>query len=278
MIEKEIVFGEDGREKLKKGIDMLAEAVASTLGASGKTVIIEDEFGRPHITKDGVTVANSILLSDPVENLGCSILKQASQKTASEAGDGTTTSCVLAKRLIDLCFEVIDTIENVTQAKEGIEAAAQDIVKYLEKNKVDVSNDKLLQVATISANGDKYIGKMIADAYIEVGKNGVVTMDESPTGKDFTEITNGTKINRGYGTPFSVNSLRSKTVEYANPLIVISDSKIDMHERLHFAFEQSIKQKRPLLIISELDDRVKLFIAQNINKKVCITNYWNYFY
>lgn len=273
MIEKEIVFGADGREKLKKGIDILAEAVASTLGASGKTVIIEDEFGRPHITKDGVTVANSILLSDPVENLGCSILKQASQKTASEAGDGTTTSCVLAKRLIDMCFEVIDNIENVTQAKEGIETAAQDIVKYLEKSKVEVTNDKLLQVATISANGDKYIGKMIADAYIEVGKDGVVTMDESPTGKDFTEITNGTKINRGYGTPFSVNTLRNKTVEYANPLIVISDTKIDMHERLHFAFEQSIKQKRPLLIISELDDRVKLFIAQNINKKNLTANF-----
>mgnify|MGYP003676867032 FL=1 len=148
MIEKEIVFGNDGRIKLKRGIDILAEAVSSTLGASGKTVIIEDQFGNPHITKDGVTVANSILLSDPVENLGCSILKQASQKTASEAGDGTTTSCVIAKSIIDKCFEQIDEIENVTQAKEGIEYAAREVVKTLEKMKTVVTDEKLLQVAT----------------------------------------------------------------------------------------------------------------------------------
>jgi chaperonin GroEL len=273
MIEKQIVFGSDGREKLKKGVDILADAVASTLGASGRTVIIEDQFGNPHITKDGVTVANSILLSDPVENLGCSILKQASQKTATEAGDGTTTSCVLAAKLIDECFKNISNIENVTQAKSGIEEAAKDIVKELEKLKIDVTDEKLLEVANISANGDEYIGKMISDAYLKVGKDGVVTMDESTTGEDYTEITNGTKINRGYGTPFSVNNLRSKSVEYQNPLIVISDMKIDMHERLHFAFEQSIKQKRPLLIISDLDDRVKLFIAQNINKKNLTANF-----
>jgi chaperonin GroEL len=273
MIEKEIVFGLDGRKKLKKGIDILADAVSSTLGASGKTVIIEDQFGNPHITKDGVTVANSVLLSDPVENLGCSILKQASQKTATEAGDGTTTSCVLASKIIDECFKRIDDIENVTQAKEGIETAAKDVVAILEKMKIDVTDDKLFEVATISANGDKYIGKMISDAYLKVGKDGVVTMDESTTGEDYTEITNGTKIKKGYGTPFSVNNLRSKAVEYQNPLIVISDMKIDMHERLHFAFEQSIKQKKPLLIISELDDRVKLFIAQNINKKNLTANF-----
>ena len=273
MIEKSVIFGDDSREKLKKGIDVLAEAVSSTLGASGRTVIIEDQFGTPHITKDGVTVANSIILSDPVENLGASILKQASQKTATEAGDGTTTSCVLAKAIIDNCFMNIDKIDNVTQAKEGIESAAKKLVSVLEKMKKEVTPDTLEQVATISANGDKYIGKMISDAYNKVGVDGVVTMDESPTGEDFTEITNGTKIKRGYGTPFSVNNLRSKSVEYQNPLIVISDTKIDMHERLHFAFEQSIKQKRPLLIISDLDDRVKLFIAQNINKKNLTANF-----
>ena len=273
MIEKEIVFGTDGRDKLKTGIDILAKAVSSTLGASGNTVIIEDQFGNPHITKDGVTVANSIILSDPIENLGCMILKQASQKTASEAGDGTTTSCVLAKAIIDQCFANWPAIENVTQAKEGIEQAAKDIVAILEKSKKKVTNKTLLQVATISANGDKYIGKMISDAYITVGKEGVVTMDESATGEDYTEVTNGTRISRGYGSPFSVNNLRGKSVDYQNPLIVISNMKIDMHERLHFAFEQSIQQKRPLLIISELDDRVKLFIAQNINKKNLTANF-----
>jgi chaperonin GroEL len=275
MIEKEIIFGDDSRAKLKKGIDILADAVASTLGASGRTVIIEDEYGRPHITKDGVTVANSILLSDPVENLGCSILKQASQKTATEAGDGTTTSCVLAKAIIDGCFEHIDNIQNVTLAKTGIEDAAKKTVSIIEKTKRDVDLKRLLQVATISANGDKYIGEMIANAYHEVGKDGVVTMDESSTGEDYTEITRGTRIMRGYGSPFSVNNLRKKSVEYQNPLIVLSDHKIDMHERLHFAFEASIKQKRPLLIISDMDDKVKLFISQNINQKNLTCNFFS---
>lgn len=273
MIEKEIVFDGDGRKKLKRGIDVLAEAVSSTLGASGRTVIIEDQFGNPHITKDGVTVAESILLSDPVENLGCSILKQASQKTASEAGDGTTTSCVLAKSLIDRCFQNIDSIVNVNEAKNGIEYAAKEIVEKVRKGVKNVTIENLVQVSTISANGDQYLGEMIADAYQKVGKNGVVTMDDSTTGHDYTEITNGTRINRGYGTPFSVNNLKKKSVEYQNPLIVISDSKIDMHEKLHFAFEQSIKQKKPLLIISDLDDRVKLFITQNINKKNLTANF-----
>lgn len=273
MIEKEIIFDQESRKRLKTGIDTLAEAVSSTLGALGRTVIIEDQFGNPHVTKDGVTVANSILLSDPVENLGCSILKQASQKTASEAGDGTTTSCVLAKAIIDGCFSEIDAIKNVTLAKNGIEDAAKDVVSIIEKSKKTVDLKKLLQVATISANGDKYIGKLIADAYNEVGKDGVVTMDESTTGHDYTEVTKGTRLIRGYGTPFSVNNLRKKTVEYQNPLIVISDHKIDMHERLHFAFEASIKQKRPLVIISDLDDQVKLFISQNINQKNLTCNF-----
>jgi len=273
MIEKEIIFNQESRTRLKKGIDILAEAVATTLGASGRTVIIEDQYGNPHVTKDGVTVANSILLSDPVENLGCSILKQASQKTASEAGDGTTTSCVLAKAIIDGCFEKINEIANVTMAKKGIEDAAKEVVKIIERSKKDTNVKKLMQVATISANGDKYIGKLISDAYNEVGKDGVVTMDESTTGHDYTEVTKGTRLIRGYGTPFSVNNIKRKSVEYKNPLIVISDHKIDMHERLHFAFQASIQEKRPLVIISELDDQVKLFISQNINQKNLTCNF-----
>lgn len=273
MIEKEIIFDQDSRTRLKKGIDVLAEAVATTLGASGRTVIIEDSYGNPHVTKDGVTVANSVLLSDPVENLGVSILKQASQKTATEAGDGTTTSCVLAKAIIDGCFENIKSIDNVTMAKQGIEDAAKAVVKIIERSKKKVDIKKLLQVASISANGDKYIGKLISDAYNEVGKDGVVTMDESTTGYDYTEVTKGTRLIRGYSSPFSVNNLRKKTVEYQNPLIVLSDHKIDMHERLHFAFEASIRQKKPLVIISELDDQVKLFITQNINQKNLTCNF-----
>lgn len=154
-----------------------------------------------------------------------------------------------------------------------IEDAAKAVVKIIERSKKKVDIKKLLQVASISANGDKYIGKLISDAYNEVGKDGVVTMDESTTGYDYTEVTKGTRLIRGYSSPFSVNNLRKKTVEYQNPLIVLSDHKIDMHERLHFAFEASIRQKKPLVIISELDDQVKLFITQNINQKNLTCNF-----
>jgi chaperonin GroEL len=273
MIEKNLNYSDEAFEKLVSGVDQLAKAVVSTLGSSGRTVIIEDQFGQPHVTKDGVTVANSIILSDPVENLGASILKQASQKTADEAGDGTTTSCVLAQSMVHEIAGNKEAIVNVHEVKKGMDFAATEAIKILSENKKDVGLDDLVRVATISANGDEYIGGMIADAYSKVGKSGIVTMDDSLTGEDYIEVTKGTRIKRGYGTPFSVNNIRQSTVEYSNPLIVISDFKIDMHERLHFAFEQSIKQKRPLLIISDLDDRVKLFITQNINKKNLTANF-----
>lgn len=273
MIEKKLNYGDEAFGKLLSGVDHLAKAVSSTLGSSGRTVIIEDQYGNPHVTKDGVTVANSIILSDPVENLGASILKQASQKTADEAGDGTTTSCVLAQDMVHGIYLVRDQISNVHEVKRGMDLAAKEAIEIIEKNKKDVNLDDLKRVATISANGDEYIGGMIADAYSKVGKTGIVTMDDSLTGSDYIEITKGTRIKRGYGTPFSVNNARSSSVEYSNPLIVICDFKIDMHERLHFAFEQSIKQKKPLLIIADLDDRVKLFITQNINKKNLTANF-----
>ena len=273
MIEKEIISGKEGFEALMKGVDVLADAVTSTLGAAGRTVIIEDPHGNPHVTKDGVTVANSIILSDPVQNLGAMILKQASQKTANEAGDGTTTSCALAQDIVHQIYLEYDRIDNVHQVKLGMDKAVSDILEILEKITIPVTDDSLVQVATISANGDRYIGEMIAEAYGKVGKSGIVTMDDSLTGSDYIHVTKGTRIKRGYGTPFSINNARNASVEYNSPLIVLSDFKIDMHERLHFAFEASIKQKRPLLIISDLDDRVKLFITQNVNKKNLTANF-----
>ena len=273
MIEKNLTSGINGIRSLMEGVDTLADAVTSTLGAAGRTVIIEDQYGNPHVTKDGVTVANSIILSDPVENLGAMILKQASQKTANEAGDGTTTSCALAQEMVHRIYSKYEEIVNVHEVKKGMDAAASDVLDILEKQKIPVDDDKLFQVATISANGDKYIGEMISDAYQKVGKSGIVTMDDSLTGSDYIHVTKGTRIKKGYGTPFSINNARNSSVEYNNPLIVMSDFKIDMHERLHFAFEASIKQKRPLLIISDLDDRVKLFITQNVNKKNLTANF-----
>lgn len=273
MIEKKIDFKDESIPKLVKGCEKLAQAVTSTLGANGQTVIIEDQFGNPHVTKDGVTVANSIVLSDPVENLGVSILRQASRKTADEAGDGTTTSCALAMSMIEEIVKNKKKIKNVHQVKKGMDATAEKVVELLKELSREVTDESLEQVATISANGDQYLGKMIAEAYRKVGKNGVVTMEDSRTEEDYIDVVKGTRMKRGYGTPFSVNNMRANNVQYNNPLILLSDFKIDMHERLHFAFEASLKMKRPLLIISELDDRVKLFITQNINKKNLTANF-----
>ena len=275
MIEKKIDFKEDSLDRLVSGCEQLAKAVTSTLGANGHTVIIEDQFGNPHVTKDGVTVANSIVLSDPVENLGVSIMRQASRKTADEAGDGTTTSCAIAMQMIHSIVEKQSQVKNVHMVKKAMDHVSEKVVGYLQEISREVTEESLKQVATISANGDEYLGGLISEAYEKVGKNGIVTMEESLSGEDYIEVVQGTRIRRGYGTPFSVNNIRNNTVVYNNPLVVISDMKIDMHERLHFAFEASIKQKRPLLIIADLDDRVKLFITQNINKKNLTANFFS---
>lgn len=275
MIEKNISFREDSLGELVSGCEQLAKAVTSTLGANGQTVIIEDQFGNPHVTKDGVTVANSILLSDPVQNLGVSIMRQASRKTADEAGDGTTTSCALAMAMINNIVKHLPNIRNVHTVKRAMEYRAWQVTTRLLNIMRDVEGEGLFQVATVSANGDRDLGMLIAQAYSRVGKNGIVTMEDSFDGEDSVETILGTRIKRGYGTPFSVNNIRKNTVEYQNPLIVLSDFKIDMHERLHFAFEASIKQKRPLLIIADLDDRVKLFLTQNLNKKNVTANFFS---
>lgn len=275
MIEKNISFRDNSLSELVSGCEQLAKAVTSTLGANGQTVIIEDQFGNPHVTKDGVTVANSILLSEPIQNLGVSIMRQASRKTADEAGDGTTTSCALAMAMIQNIVKRLPEINNVHEVKRVMEITAENVAMHLKDISREVDDLSLKQVATVSANGDQALGSLIAQAYQEVGKNGVVTMEDSFEGRDVVESVLGTRIKRGYGTPFSVNNIRKNTVEYQNPLIVLSDFKIDMHERLHFAFEASIKQKRPLLIIADLDDRVKLFLTQNLNKKNLTANFFS---
>lgn len=257
MIEKDIDFNEDARYKLKNGIDTLANAVKQTLGAAGNTVILEDEVGRPHITKDGVTVAKSINLTDPVEHLGATVVKQASIKTADEAGDGTTTSIVITQELINKAFDKIDSKNiNVTKLRNALEVLSNDVIKGIKKRSRAVTDQNLKSVATISANNDSELGEIIADAYLKVGVDGAVTIEESMTKDTYTEIVEGTRIKRGFDSPYMITDKEKNQAVLENPFVLVSDKKITVLEDVEVCLKMAMQSKRPILIISEVDTAV----------------------
>ena len=184
-IVKDLSFGINAREKIMHGVDKLTDAVKSTLGASGKCVIYEDALGKPVITKDGVTVAESVVLYDPVENIRATLIKEAAKNTVKEAGDGTTTATVLAESLLNI-VEKHDG--NIREIKEGIKSGTNKVIKYLEKQGIPVDDGLLEHVATISTNNDRTLGKIISSAYKKVGKDGVVLMEESQTGETYVDV------------------------------------------------------------------------------------------
>ena len=193
---KHLNFGKDADDKIMSGVEKLANAVKSTLGASGKCVIYEDALGKPVITKDGVTVADSVVLLDPVENIGATLIKEAAKNTVKEAGDGTTTAIVLAESLLNelKSNENLDTTRNI---KNGIESGYKKVVEYLSKHSKAVSGSQLTNVSSISCNNDSELGGIIASAYEKVGKDGVVLMEESETGETFTDFVDGTQLECG---------------------------------------------------------------------------------
>ena len=191
---KNLNFGSDAKSKILKGIDKLTNAVSSTLGASGKCVILEDQRGKPSITKDGVTVAEAITLLDPVENIGATLLKDAARKTVKEAGDGTTTATVLAEALIKQIDTAIADGLTIREIKDGVNETLDDVIKYLNNISIDVEGDMLKSVSSISCNNDTELGVIIAEAYDKVGKNGVVLMEESPSEDTYVDIVDGVKI------------------------------------------------------------------------------------
>lgn len=264
MIEKEILYNKEAKQKLINGVNTVANAVKVTLGAAGRNVIIEDERGLPHVTKDGVTVANSINLSDPVENLGASIIKQASDRSARNSGDGTTTTCVLTQALIKEAFEVIDENTNITQFKKGMEDACVAVVKSLKNQSKKVSNKTLKSVSRISANNDTELGNIIAEAYIKVGKDGVVTMEESLNSDTYVSVIDGTKIKKGYTSPYMVTHPEKQEAILDNPLVFISDQEIKSLEDITSVLEVAIKNKRSILIIADVETAV--MNALNVNK------------
>ena len=250
---KKITFSKDARTKLASGVDKLANAVTSTLGPSGRNVILEQDMGMPTSTKDGVTVAKSIELKDKVENLGAQIVKQASIKTAEQAGDGTTTSTLLAQSILTEGLERMDAGSNAVEIKRGINDAVQDITGYLESvvSREITDEEQLKQIATISANNDTEVGELISSAMDNVGQDGVVTIEESKTGETYLETVEGMQFNRGYKSPYFVTDNSSMQAVLQNPLILITDKGLTNVKELLPILEGVSNQNKPLLIIAE---------------------------
>ncbi|KAH9267750.1 chaperonin GroL [Batrachochytrium salamandrivorans] len=249
---KEILFGQDGRQRMAKGIDILARAVAVTLGPKGRNVIIEQSYGSPKITKDGVTVAKSISLEDRFENLGATLVQDVATKTNEVAGDGTTTATVLTRAIFSEGLKNVAAGVNSMDLRKGIQAAVDLVVRFLKENARPITtSQEIAQVATISANGDKHIGQVIANAMEKVGKEGVITVQEGKTLVDELEITEGMRFDRGYISPYFITDTRTQKIEFEKPLILLSERKISSLQDLLPALEISAQKRRPLLVIAE---------------------------
>jgi len=249
---KKIIFSKDARNKLADGVDKLANAVTATLGPSGRNVIIEQDMGMPVSTKDGVTVAKSIELKDKVENLGAQIVKQASIKTAEQAGDGTTTSTLLAQSILTEGLDRMKQGSNAVDIKRGIDEAVKHITGYLSIESKEITNEEQLkQVATISANNDTEVGELISTAMDKVGTDGVVAIEESKTGETYLETVEGMQFGRGYKSPYFVTDNNSMQAVLNDPLILITDKKLNTIKELLPLLEGVSQQNKPLLIIAD---------------------------
>ena len=257
---KEIYFDVESRNGLKNGVDKLANAVKVTLGPKGRNVVIGKKFGSPAITKDGVTVAKEIELSDPLENMGAQLVKEVASKTATEAGDGTTTATVLAQAIMTSGLKAVATGVNPIDLKRGIDKAVDAVIDALKESSQTVGTDteKIKQVATISANSDTSIGDLIAEAMKVVGKDGVVTVEEAKGMETELKTVEGLQFDRGYLSNYFINNTEKMESEWENPLILIYDKKISMMSDLLPILEKAVGTGRPLLIIAEDVDQEAL--------------------
>lgn len=253
MAAKEITLSNAAQEKLKRGIDKLANAVKVTLGPKGRNVVIEKKFGAPQVTKDGVTVAKEIELEDALENMGAQIIKEVASKTANAAGDGTTTATVLAQALINAGLKSVTSGANPMDLKRGIDKAVRAAVANLKEQAEQVGDDynKIKQVATISANNDEEIGELIADAMKRVSKDGVITIEEAKGTETYVKEVSGMQFDRGYLSPYFVTDTEHMVAEYDNPFILIHDKKISNVKDILPILEKTSQMSRPLLIIAE---------------------------
>ena len=250
---KDILFNMDAREQLKKGVDELANAVKVTLGPKGRNVIIEKKFGAPHITKDGVTVAKEVELADPFMNTGAQLVKSVASKTGDDAGDGTTTATVLAQSIVNVGIKNVTAGANPMDLKRGIDKAVAKVVENIKEQAEAVGSDydKIEQVATISANNDPEIGKLIADAMRRVSKDGVITIEEAKGTETSIGVVEGMQFDRGYLSPYFVTDTEKMECVMDNPYILIYDKKISNLKDFLPILEPAIQTGRPLLVIAE---------------------------
>ena len=249
---KKITFSDSARNNLASGVNKLADAVSATLGPAGRNVILEQDMGMPTSTKDGVTVAKSIELKDKVENLGAQIVKQASIKTGDQAGDGTTTSTLLAQSILNEGLDKIQAGSNVVDIKRGIDKAVKDVTEFLRNESKEVTDEEQLkQIATISANNDTEVGELIYTAMDKVGRDGVVTIEESKTGETYLETVEGMQFNRGYKSPYFVTDNNSMQAVLQDPLILITDKRLTAIKELLPILEGASQQSKSLLVIAD---------------------------
>ena len=250
---KDIKYNWEAREGLKKGVDALANAVKVTLGPKGRNVIIDKKFGAPQITKDGVTVAKEIELQEPIENMGAQMVKEVASKTNDQAGDGTTTATVLAQAIFNTGLKNVTAGANPMDLKRGIDKAVATVVENLKKQSVEIndSHEKIEQVATISANNDSAVGKVIAEAMQKVKKEGVITIEEAKGTDTYVKVVEGMQFDRGYISPYFVTDTEKMEAVYDTPYILIYDKKISNMKEFLPILEKVVQTGRPMLIISE---------------------------
>ncbi|KAG7661000.1 HSP60 [[Candida] subhashii] len=249
---KELKFGVEGRAALLKGVNTLADAVSVTLGPKGRNVLIEQPFGAPKITKDGVTVARAITLEDKFEDLGAKLLQEVASKTNESAGDGTTSATVLGRSIFTESVKNVAAGCNPMDLRRGSQAAVEAVIEFLQKNKKEITtSEEIAQVATISANGDVHIGRLLASAMEKVGKEGVITVKEGKTLEDELEVTEGMKFDRGFISPYFITNTKTGKVEFENPLVLLSEKKISSIQDILPSLELSNQTRRPLLILAE---------------------------
>src|SRR6188508_3051745 len=248
---KDIVYREDARGAILRGVNALADAVKVTLGPKGRNVVLDKKFGSPTITKDGVTVAKEIDLKDPLENMGAQMVREVASKTSDIAGDGTTTATVLAQAIFREGAKNVVAGANPMELKRGIEKAVEAVIESLKKQSKPVAGNMIAQVGTISANSDDTIGKIIAEAMEKVGKDGVITVEEAKTLETSLEVVEGMQFDRGYLSPYFVTDPERMEVVLENPVILIHEKKISSMKDLLPLLEQVARMGRPLLIIAE---------------------------
>jgi chaperonin GroEL len=252
MAAKDVKFSADARDRMLKGVDILANAVKVTLGPKGRNVVIEKSFGAPRITKDGVTVAKEIELQDKFENMGAQMVREVASKQNDAAGDGTTTATVLAQAIVREGAKAVAAGMNPMDLKRGIDIAVEAVVADLKKNSKKVtSNDEIAQVGTISSNGDAFIGSEIAKAMQKVGNEGVITVEEAKTAETETDIVEGMQFDRGYLSPYFITNAEKMTVELEEPYILIHEKKLSSLQALLPVLEAVVQTGRPLLIVAE---------------------------